>query len=76
MSPAQLICAVAVFALLQMLTGVHRMTAHAPGYPTIESTAPRLDLEPFLEWLANGLQDEQAARALEEPEAAGALDGH
>jgi hypothetical protein len=76
MSPAQVLCAVAVFALVQLLMGVHRTTAHAPGSPGIESAAPRLDLVPFMEWLANGLQEEQAARALEDPEAAAALDGH
>jgi hypothetical protein len=76
MSPAQVLCAVAVFALVQLLAGVHRTTAHAPGSPTIESTAPRLDLQPFMQWLANGLQEEQAARALEDPEVAAALDAN
>jgi hypothetical protein len=72
MSPAQLVCAVAVFALVQMASGVHHTTAHPLGYPTLESAAPRLDVAPLLEWLTNGLRDEQAAGALEDPEVAAA----
>ena len=75
MSPAQVLCAVAVFALVQMASGVHHTTAHAVEYPTPESTAPRLDLAPFLEWLADGLRDQQAAGALEDPEVAAAREG-
>jgi hypothetical protein len=74
MSPAQVLCAVAVFALVQMASGVHHTTAHAVGYPVLESTAPALDMAPFLEWLADGLRDQQAAGALEDPEVAAARD--
>lgn len=75
MTPAQVFCAVAVFALVQMVVGVHHTTPHAAGYPTLESAAPTLDVAPFLEWLAVGLRDEQAAGALEDPEVAAARAG-
>ena len=75
MSPAQVLCAVTVFALVQMASGVHHTTSHAAGYPTLESTAPKLDVTPFLEWLAEGLRNEQVAGALEDPEVAAARDG-
>lgn len=75
MSPAQVLCAVAVFALVQMASGVHHTTAHAVDYPLLEGTATGLDLAPFLEWLADGLRDEQAAGALEDPEVVAAREG-
>lgn len=68
MSPAQVLCAVTAFALLQMVIGVHHTTAHSVGYPALEATAPRLDAAPLLQWLSDGLRDEQAAGALEDPE--------
>ncbi|MBK6007286.1 hypothetical protein JJB11_14390 [Ramlibacter ginsenosidimutans] len=75
MSPAQVLCAVAVFALVQMASGVHHTTAHAVEYPTRESAAPTLDVAGFLEWLVDGLRDQQAAGALEDPEVAAAREG-
>jgi hypothetical protein len=75
MSPAQVVCAVTVFALVQMVLGVHHTTSLPLGYPALENTAPRFDVAPLLEWLADGLRDEQVAGALEDPEVAAARQG-